>query len=797
MRAVCLLGGHLLAVWLGLTAAAVAEEARFAAARPVWLKGRELEKNVSIGLRAVVDVAPAQIAQARLRVTAAYVYRATVNGQFLGHGPARGPHGFYRVDEWPLAGLLRPGKNVVAIEAPGYSVNSFALLDQPSFVEAEVTSGDQVLAATGGAGPTFAAQPIEYRVQKVQRYSFQRPFIEVYRLTPESQRWRSDPAAPLASAELAEQPQKQLLPRRVLAPDFAVVRPIAEVGAGRVEPVALPQKPWKDRSLTQISPKLKGYAQDELEVIPSLDLQKLASRPTAAAPRSLVSDARLELAPAEYRIVDFGANRTGFLGLTVECREPCRLYLTFDEILSDGDVDFRRLGCVNAVQYDLAPGRYDVETIEPYTLRYLKLICASGRCTASGPLLREYAHPPVAARFAASDERLNKLFEAGVQTFRQNSLDVFMDCPSRERAGWLCDSFFTARAAAALTGQALVERNFVENFLLPKQFPCLPEGMLPMCYPSDHSDGVFIPNWAMWFVIELEEYAARSGDRATVEALRGRVLRLFDYFRPFENEDGLLEKLKSWVFIEWSEANKFVQDVNYPSNMLYAATLAAAGRLYGLPELGAKAAKLRDTIRRQSFDGQFFVDNAVRKDGKLVVTRNRSEVCQYFAFFFQVANRDTHAPLWKILRDDFGPERKRTKAWPEVHLANSFIGNMLRMELLSDAGRSQQFLDESISYLMYMAERTGTLWEHTSPKASCNHGFASHIVYTLYRDVLGVRRIDPTAKTVQIKIPAVPLAWCEGTLPTAAGPLHLRWWKEGGAVRQRLDLPAGYRAVKE
>ena len=36
-----------------------------------------------------------------------------------------------------------------------------------------------------------------------------------------------------------------------------------------------------------------------------------------------------------------------------------------------------------------------------------------------------------------------------------------------------------------------------------------------------------------------------------------------------------------------------------------------------MPELTAKADKIRETIRKQSFDGEFFVDNAVRKDGKL------------------------------------------------------------------------------------------------------------------------------------------------------------------------------------
>ncbi len=268
-----------------------------------------------------------------------------------------------------------------------------------------------------------------------------------------------------------------------------------------------------------------------------------------------------------------------------------------------------------------------------------------------------------------------------------------------------------------------------------------------MCYPADHNDGVFIPNWALWFVVELEEYAARAGERTVVDGLRLRVLRLMEFFQQYENEDGLLEKLPSWVFVEWSKANEFVQDVNYPSNMLYAAALSTAGRIYGVPELTAKAERIRETIRRQSFDGQFFVDNGLRRDGKLQVTQNHSEVCQYFAFFFDVASPQSHAELWNTLCQRFGPDRAETKAFPEVHVANSFVGNMLRMELLSRGGRNQQILDELIAYLSYMAERTGTLWENVGDYASCNHGFASHIVHTLYRDVLGVYRIrSPNAE---------------------------------------------------
>lgn len=119
---------------------------------------------------------------------------------------------------------------------------------------------------------------------------------------------------------------------------------------------------------------------------------------------------------------------------------------------------------------------------------------------------------------------------------------------------------------------------------------------------------------------------------------------------------------------------------------------------------------------------------AVRKNGKLKLTQNTTEVCQYYAFYFKIANPQTHERLWKTLVSDFGPKRKQCNPYPDVYFANAFIGNYLRFELLSRYGFTQQILDESTDYLFYMAERTGTLWENDGVSASCNHGFASHII---------------------------------------------------------------------
>ncbi|HNR31885.1 MAG TPA: hypothetical protein PKI11_13430, partial [Candidatus Hydrogenedentes bacterium] len=697
--------------------------AEFFAARPVWAPGRESEKNLTLGFRAVLD-APGN-GPVTLRLAASTLYRAFVNGEFIAHGPARAAHGFYRVDEWDLTPHLKPGENVLAVEVAGYNANSYYVLDQPAFLQAEVVAGTQVLAATNADAAGFDACIVEERLQKVQRYSFQRPFIEVYRLGPGADRWRVDSEHPMQSVALAETEPKALLPRGVPYPRFDVLAPVAHTACGALERLDPAPKFWKDRSLTGVGPKLGGYPESELDVVPSIEMQQYRNKALHAIDAPYLSERPLPLSAMDFHILDFGRNLSGFLRCRVSCAVPTRLYVLFDEMLLDNDVNFRRLGTVSVLTYDLVAGDYGLESFEPYTLRYAKFVVLEGACEIDHVGLRTYENPDSArAYFACSDPRLNRIFEAARATFAQNAVDVFMDCPSRERAGWLCDSYFTAESALVLCGDTKVERNFLENFALPERFAHLPDGMLPMCYPSDHYDGVFIPNWALWCVVQAAAYLDRSGDRATIDALRPKVLGLFDYFKRFENEDGLLEKLESWVFVEWSRANDFTQDVNYPSNMLYAAALAAAARLYDLPELESKAARLRDTLRAHAFDGAFFVDNAVRKDGVLRRTDNKSEVCQYFALFFDVASPESHPELWRVLRDEFGPNRKETKAHPDVHFANMFVGNILRLELLSRYGAHRRLVEELCGYFYHMAEITGTLWENDGDYASLNHGFA-------------------------------------------------------------------------
>lgn len=697
----------------------------FKQALPVWAKGMQSEMNYTLGAYAAFGADDDQ--PFLLRLAGASVYRVFLNGSPIAYGPARGPMGFFRVDE--LALPVQPGLNHVAIEVTAYNVPAYCTCDDAPFIQAEVLTLGEVVLATGYS---FALFELGERIRKVQRYTFQRPAIEAYRLSPRYDSWRVGEACESASPAHAQVlPQPQLLPRGIAYNNFRKLPAKAYAGQGRIEALPRPSDVQRDRSLLLDAKGQRGFRMDELEYILSDELKTLR---TTYENRDALPPERCAIPKDGFLLCDWGRNVTGMPGLTIVCEESARLTLVFDEVLVDGDISPTRACICPAIDLHLRPGRYTFEAREPYTYRYIKCVAREGAVMVSDFYTREYAFPyDITVTFDSGNKKLDAVFRAAVETFRQNASDVYMDCPSRERAGWLCDSFFTARVEHALTGKSAIERNFLENFLLPDAYPDLPEGMLPMCYPSAHPDGNFIPSWAMWLVLELEEYLARTGDRAMIDGMKRKIYALVDYFRPFENEHGLLEKLKGWVFVEWSKAADFTRDVNFPTNMVYAGMLDAAARLYDDAPLRAQASRLKKTIADFSFDGTFFRDHALRTSSGLSVQPGRTEVCQYYAFFFGIASPDSHPALAKTLLHDFGPQRKQTGAYPDIHPANAFIGNYLRLDILSRYGYGEKLLGEIEGYFYYMAERTGTLWENDTSTASCNHGFASHVLIWLMR----------------------------------------------------------------
>lgn len=648
-----------------------------------------------------------------LKLATSGIYHVYVNGIFVSYGPARAGKGYFRVDDLPLEKYLQDGRNTIVIEVCGYYATSFYIQKQPSFLTAEVCVEEVPVLWTGNH---FSARVNPDYIQKTQRYSYQRPMVEAYRIVGQDSYLVDESEGEL---DLSQVTGGSYVERKAPYPQYEKIL-AEEIAKGTVESTE-PSEYYRDRSIVCVGTELSGFPEEELEVLVTDECQRMKFVPNDGKCCGNVE-------PDTYAIYAFPYNGSGMVTLDVECFDDVTIYLLFDEILVDGKVDFLRNNCANVVKYDLPKGKHLLQFFEVYTMKYIQVAAIGGSCKIKQLGMIEYKHPPVRYDTSNLEPELQRIADAAIETYRQNSVDLFTDCPSRERAGWLCDSFFTARTEYCLTGKNVIEKSFLENFLREENYEGLPKGMLPMCYPSDHLTGEYIPNWALWLVIELEDFLKRNGDCVFVEQFQTKVERLLEWFMSFENEDGLLENLSGWIFVEWSKANELVQDVNYPTNMLYHAALLAAGRLYGRKDYIEKAERIKTMILQQSFDGTFFMDNAVRKDGVLTVTGEHTEVCQYYAFFFDIATKKTHSQLYQTLLQNFGPDRDIDKVYPEIYPANAFVGNYLRLEILMRNGEQECVRENIIGYFDYMAQRTGTLWEYVGTNASCNHGFASYVI---------------------------------------------------------------------
>jgi alpha-L-rhamnosidase len=253
-----------------------------------------------------------------------------------------------------------------------------------------------------------------------------------------------------------------------------------------------------------------------------------------------------------------------------------------------------------------------------------------------------------------------------------------------------------------------------------------------MCYPADYGkDGGFIPQWVLWYVLEVGEYLTVRAKGADREPFRRSVLSAMDLFARYENGDGLLERLPGWNFVEWSDANKWCRDVNYPTNFLYSAALDTAAELYSLPELHEKAERVRTLTAERAFNGEVFVDNAQRgADGALVNTENVSEAGQYYAAIFgkiDLADKK-YARLAEYIENGFEGYEERSGKLCRI---NAFIGLYLRVMLLHGLGNGKALRKTVVEHCLPMARATGTLWENKDTRGSLNHGFASYLATAL------------------------------------------------------------------
>ncbi len=685
----------------------------FQKALPIFAVGKENEMNTHIVLR--TDIA--SLKNTEIQIAASSFYQLFVNDTFVAFGPCRAAGGYARIDEIALEKYHKDGGNTVRIEVAGYACRSLSTVYASSFVCAEIVQNAESILYTGRDFECYISANYE---QKTERYSGQRHFTEIYDARekfPYSDAYRT---------EMALVSSPKWLERKAPYSAYANIETDRAVTVGNfVFDETLPYR--KTRSSFPIDERWGRYTEEEIPHKPYRFIQRQKQMPMRydeALP--------LVLHENEYAIFDFSQIESGFLRFSADVSEEADIVIGYSELCAPDHFAFTDINCQNVLEYFLPMGKNEMMSFEPYTARFAAMFVKKGavcverfgivtvECDMTGLIPREIPNG-----------EFRMIYDAAVRTFAQNASDIYMDCPSRERAGWLCDSYFEGIAEDFFLGTSHVEAAFLENYRLYENDGSIPLGALPMCYPSDmQNDNKFIPQWNMWYVLEVRDFVLKRGHANEKENFRASITGVLDFLSRYENEEGLLEDLPSWNFVEWSRANEWTKNVNYPTNFLYVGVLLAAYELYGDETYKQKALAVREKTKKLAFDGEKFIDHAVRdENGVLMNMTHFSEAGQYYAMLF--GDISLEKTEYQRLKTHIENGFSAFSEHPDFVPVNAFIGRYLRMQTLMMLEKYDILLENIKTFFLGMAQTTGTLWEYKDGKGSKDHGFASFAAVAL------------------------------------------------------------------
>ena len=761
--------------------------------RALWIEPAEAHPPAPAGTRPAHLLRHAftlrgPVARARVHATAHGVYELFLNGQRVGDQELTPGFSAYRsrlqVQTYDVTGLLHEGANAVGAVLSdgwfrgrhGFSRDADGFGDRTALLAQLVVEYADGSTAVIGTGPD----------------------------------WRSRPG-PVLAADLMDGQQVDL---RLLDPDWST----AADDAGSDRPG------WDGVAVGE-----GGLYEDfgRLTASPAPPVRRVAElRPTSV---TALPDGR--------QIIDLGQNINGWARLSDLGPSGTRLVLTHGEALDDEgavttenirafDWMTRRLLPAGQVDQVVSSGRPG-EVFEPrhttHGFRYLQ-VEGHPRALTADDVTGVVVHTDLERTgwFDSSDERINRLHEAAVWSFRGNACDVPTDCPQRERAAWTGDWQLFAPTAAFLYDVAGFSVKWLRDLAadqwsdgrVPNFVPdpadeaarrASAEG--PMTGSAGWGDAAVIVPWETWRAygdLDLlrEQYPSMAAwvDYAAGQAsARRHPDRAARRPEPAAHEEFLWDT--GFHFGEWLEPGVAI-DLNPTRDRGDVATaflhrsaqlLAATARLLGRDDDHERYQRIAKGSRA-AWQAEY-----VAADGTV--------------------SPGTQATLVRALAFGLVPDGLREKVAGQLassvraadtHLTTGFLATPDLLPVLADNGHAELayallFQDTAPSWLAVLARGATTMWEDWDgvddagrPKMSYNHYSKGAVVSFLHTRTAGIRLADGTdpdaaayRRFVIEPVPGGGLTSARAEHDSPYGRISSAWRVEDGEFTLSAAVPPG------
>ena len=487
-------------------------------------------------------------------------------------------------------------------------------------------------------------------------------------------------------------------------------------------------------------------------------------------------------------VLDMGQNLAGYPEITVQGKAGQRLKLTPGEMLDkDGLVNQQQTGRPHYYTYILGGG---VETWYPrfsyYSFRYLQV---EGDINVLKKVESCFVYNSAerTGSFECSNPRINATHQLIDRAIRSNWQAVWTDCPSREKLGWLEQTW--------LNGEALVYNYDAQKMI---------EQTMQNIVDAQHADGSmpeiapeytqFTGSWAKPFqespewggaIIALPMLCLRHyGNLDLAEHYYDAMKRYIDYLASKDSCYILKQGLGDWYDYGPGRAG-FSQNTPMPlvSTAHYyqwMCNMYVIAKLLGKKEDAERFNTQADNIR-QSFNRTFY--NPEKK------TYGSGSQCSLaLPLYLKIVPKEDYQAVLQRLIDDIKAHGTR--------LTTGDVGNRYLFSVLIENDQRDLLYamlnhDDVPGYGYQIKKGYTTLTEQWNPDmgASMNHFMMAHIENFLIPDLLGIQR---TGDLIEIQPhPVGDIIWCKGSTMSANGPVKVEWHINKGVFTMDIDIPEG------
>ncbi len=397
-----------------------------------------------------------------------------------------------------------------------------------------------------------------------------------------------------------------------------------------------------------------------------------------------------------------------------------------------------------------------------------------------------YTNFEKAGEFSCSNELLNKINAAAIQSHHCNTQSIPTDCPQREKNGWTGDAHLVSETGMMNFNAATFYAKWLDDFSDNQ----LPDGRRSVIIPTGgwgHTYGGFLGEHIVWETAYniigwyLYQY---YGDVRILERHYENNRKYVDFISTL-TKDGTIPFNSLGDWLPWSSqtSEQFTGTIYFYNAVNI---LAKSAKILGKTEDAKKYAELAEKTK-QAINAKWF--NASKN-----IYDNGNQCSLSLPLFMEIVPNENRSAVFQSLVNDVNTRG---------HIDAGLLGTKSVMRVLSEGGRSDLAYrlvnrSEKPGWGWFISQGATTLYEDWNGSNSLNHAAFGDVSNWFYQWIAGIG-LDSNApgfKHIIIRPqPVGDLKWAKAWHESPYGKIEVSWKKQEGSFYLDVNIPANTTAT--